>query len=88
MTTIELINERDNLRRKGVDIIVEPYRCGRHAFNRRYTYKTFYRTEDGSMNDSGPTYVLGVYDTYDEALKTAIKDAKRTLEDIAKRNTN
>lgn len=85
MTTIELINERDSLRRKGVDIIVEPYRCGHHAFKRRYTYKTFYRTEDGSMNDSGPTYVLGVFDTYDEALKNAVRDAKRTLEDIAKK---
>lgn len=80
MDTIDLFNERDILRGKGIDIIVEPVRCGKHSFKRRYTFKIYYRTEDGLMDESGPLLVTGSWESYYIALEEAVKTAKETLE--------
>lgn len=80
MNTIDLLNERDGLRRNGVDIIVKPTRCGYHSFNHRYTYEIYYRTPDGKMDGTGPSRPTGSWVGYYEALECAVNDAKRMLE--------
>lgn len=80
MRPIDLVIERDRLRERGVDIIVMPTRCGHHSFKRRYTFEVYYRTKDGKLDNEEPSRPTGSWETYNEALESAINTANDVLE--------